>query len=151
MKHFIVGFIFCVGSILNSHAQEKISEKTAINEKKDSTTKEIPIARQYLRWEKDFTAFGKIKRGEKREFTYVFENISNEDIEILICSACDCTSLAWSEGVFKKGEKGELQAIFDSTSKSVGETLNITVILKNNDPVLHYPIVDEVKFSFEIE
>lgn len=119
--------------------------------KKIKTTESRNWAREMLKWEKDFVDFGKVKKGDSRDFTYKFTNIAKENVEIMICTACTCTTLDWTTKVLKPGESGEVNAHFDSKEKDKGETINITVILKNNDPVMGYPIVDEVKFKFELE
>ncbi len=129
------------------------SSKTAIKEevKPAATEKKVSPARQMLKWDNDFIEYGKVKKGDKREHTYRFQNISKEDVNIMICTACDCTTLDWTSKTIKPGEFGEVNTIFNSKDKDKDETINITIILKNEDAVLHYPIVDEVKFHFEIE
>jgi hypothetical protein len=108
-------------------------------------------ARDMIQWEKDFVEYGKVKKGDKREFTYKYKNISKEDVTIEICTACDCTTLDWTIKTLKPGESGYVNAKFDSTEKDAQETINITIIFKNKDPFLGYPVVDEVKFHFDIE
>ncbi len=129
------------------------SSKTAIKEevKPAATEKKVSPARQMLKWDNDFIEYGKVKKGDKREHTYRFQNISKEDVNIMICTACDCTTLDWTSKTIKPGEFGEINTIFNSKDKDKDETINITIILKNEDAVLHYPIVDEIKFHFEIE
>lgn len=109
------------------------------------------FAREMLQWEKDFVDYGKVKKGDTRDFTYKFKNISNQDVEIMICTACSCTTLEWTTGVIKPGETGEINTHFESKEKDASETINITIILKNTDPIMDYPIVDEVKFHFDLE
>lgn len=113
--------------------------------------KKEPLARKMLKWDKDFVEYGKVKKGEKREHVYKFQNIGKEDVTIMICTACDCTTLDWTTKTVKPGEFGEINTTFNSSEKNEQETINITIILKNEDPVLHYPIVDEVKFHFDLE
>jgi peptidoglycan-associated lipoprotein len=115
-----------------------------------ATEKKEPLARKMLKWDNNFVEYGKVKKGDKREHTYKFQNISKEDIDIMICTACDCTTLDWTSKTIKPGEFGEINTIFNSKEKDKPETITITIILKNTDPVLHYPIVDEVKFHFDL-
>ncbi len=125
-----------------------VAEKIETNEKKPE--KKEPLARKMLQWDNNFIEYGKVKKGDKREHTYKFQNISKEDIDIMICTACDCTTLDWTSKTIKPGEFGEINTIFNSKEKNEQETITITIILKNTDPVLHYPIVDEVKFHFDL-
>jgi peptidoglycan-associated lipoprotein len=104
-----------------------------------------------LQWDKKMIEQGKVKKGEKRTMSYTFTNISKKDIKIERCIACDCTTLDWTRKVVKPGETGKIDAIFNSAEKDEQETINITIILENRDPIMHYPVVDEVKFHFEIE
>ena len=106
--------------------------------------------RDMVQWEKDFVEYGKLKKGDTREFTYKYKNISKEDVTIEICTACDCTTLDWTTKTLKPGESGYVNAKFDSAKKDEAETINITIIFKNKDPYLGYPVVDEVKFHFDI-
>ena len=106
--------------------------------------------RDMVQWEKDFVEYGKLKKGDTREFTYKYKNISKEDVTIEICTACDCTTLDWTIKTLKPGESGYVNAKFDSAKKDEEETINITIIFKNKDPFLGYPVVDEVKFHFDI-
>jgi hypothetical protein len=128
------------------------STKNSTIEKNNSTEPSKPrnFARELLRWDNDFVEYGKVKKGETRDHTYKFTNISKEDIEINICTACSCTTLEWTTKVIKPGESGEIKTHFDSSEKDKSETINITIILKNTDPVLNYPIIDEVRFHFDL-
>lgn len=108
-------------------------------------------AREMLKWDQDFVEYGKVKKGESRDHVYKFTNISKEDVEIMMCSACTCTTLDWTTKVLKPGESGEVNTHFESKDKDASETINVTVILKNTDPIMKYPIVDEVKFHFDLE
>lgn len=125
--------------------------KPAVDSKPEKVVKKIPVARSFLKWDEEFIEYGTVKKGDKRSHTYKFQNISKEDVEIQICTACDCTTLDWTSKVVKPGEFGEIITDFNSSEKNEAETITITIILKNTDPVLHYPVVDEVKFHFDIE
>ncbi|MFZ4543671.1 MAG: DUF1573 domain-containing protein [Saprospiraceae bacterium] len=123
------------------------------------TTKPMPVAetpkprnwaREMLKWDQDFVEYGKVKKGETRDHTYRFTNISKENVEINMCTACSCTTLDWTTKVIKPGEKGEIITHFDSKEKDKSETISITIILKNTDLIMNYPIIDEVKFHFDL-
>lgn len=149
-------FVLLFTIVMVSFSCTAQTSKTVVAEtpKTAETTKEpvkkIPIARKMLKWDQDFVEYGKVKKGEKREHVYKFQNIGTEDVTIMICSACDCTTLDWTTKTVKPGEFGEINTLFNSTEKDEQETITVTIILKNEDPVLHYPIVDEVKFHFDL-
>jgi hypothetical protein len=150
-KNFLNIFAFVV--ILTNVSCTAQTSKTATTT--ETTATETPAkprnwAREMLKWDQDFVEYGKVKKGETRDHVYKFTNISKENVEIMICTACNCTTLDWTTKVLKPGESGEINTHFDSAEKDASETINVTVILKNNDPVMHYPIVDEVKFHFDL-
>ena len=91
-----------------------------------------------------------MKRGEKREHTYHFQNTGTDPIEIAIVSSCDCTTVTWPEGkVIKPGDKGEIHAVFDSTEKEQSETVDIDIILEQSDDKGR-PIIYIVQYEFEL-
>ena len=101
-----------------------------------------------LTFDETFVEFGEVRRGEKREHTFHFENTGSEYIEIDIVTSCDCTTLEWPEGeVIDPGERGAIHAIFDSTEKEESETVDIDVILKNTDDDGN-PIFYILQYSF---
>ncbi len=77
---------------------------------------------------------GKVKKGEKKKFDYVFTNTGTETLTIAIVSGCDCTTLDWPRTPIKPGEKGTINVIFDSTEKEESETVDVDIYLKNLDP-----------------
>ncbi len=103
-----------------------------------------------LDFDKKLVDFGKIKKGEKREHSFTFTNKGDETVEIELCSACECTTLEWTRLPIAPGKTGKIDAIFDSKDKDASETIDITIILKNTDPIMHYPVVEEVKFKYEL-
>jgi peptidoglycan-associated lipoprotein len=104
-----------------------------------------------MRFEKKLIDLGVVKKGEKREMDVNFINGGNVPIELELVTSCECTTLEWPVGkVFKPGEKGTIHAIFDSTDKEVGETTDIEIILKQNDPVTKNPKIYVVQYKFEL-
>ena len=71
----------------------------------------------HLTFEKENLQLGEVKKGEKRTFQYTFTNTGTETVEISIVSGCDCTTLDWTRGEIKTGQKGIIDVIFDSTEK----------------------------------
>jgi predicted membrane protein len=137
--------------LLNFSCTAQVTKAVVAETPAKTSDKKEPLARKMLQWDNDFVEYGKVKKGEKREHVYKFKNISKEDINIMICTACDCTTLDWTTKTIKPGESGQINTIFNSSEKNEQETIRVTIILKNEDPVLHYPIVDEVKFHFDLE
>ena len=95
--------------------------------------------------------FGKMRRGEKREYTFGFQNTGTDPIVIDIVTSCDCTTLTWPEAkVIKPGDRDQIHAVFDSTEKEQGETVDIDVILRERDAGGN-PIVYTVQYKFDLE
>lgn len=95
--------------------------------------------------------FGKVKKGEKRSHIYNFKNTGDEPIEIDIVTACECTKVDWTRGKIMPGDSGKINADFDSKEKDESETITITIVLKNTDKKMGYPIIEEVKFKYELQ
>lgn len=98
--------------------------------------------------------FGTLKLGEKAPYTYVFTNTSGEDLVIELVSGCECTAIDAPEGkVFKPGEKGEINIVYDTTKEDgLGEHhKTIDILLEKTDPQTGYQIIKEAKFRVVIE
>ena len=87
-----------------------------------------------LTFEKEHITLGDVKKGDKKTFQYTFTNTGTETVEISIVSGCDCTTLEWTRGEIKSGEKGIIDVIFDSTEKEASETVDVDMYLKNINP-----------------
>jgi peptidoglycan-associated lipoprotein len=109
--------------------------------------KGLPI----MQFEQRMVDFGKVKKGETREHTYVFTNLGDVPLEIDIATSCDCTSLDYSTSSVPPGGKGKIKIVFDSSSKSVKEFIDVDIFLKNIDPAVNAPIFERVKYTFDIE
>lgn len=103
-----------------------------------------------MTFDKKMIDFGSLKKGEKRNHVYNFKNTGDEPIEIDIVTACECTKVDWSRGKILPGESGKITADFDSKEKDESETITITIVLKNTDKKMGYPIIEEVKFKYEL-
>ena len=68
----------------------------------------------HMTFDQESIPLGKMKKGDKKTFDYVFTNTGTEVIEIEIVSGCDCTTLDWTRKPIKPGEKGKVNVIFDS-------------------------------------
>lgn len=103
-----------------------------------------------MTFENEHLSIGKVKRGEKKKFDFVFTNTGSEDIIIDIVSGCDCTTLDWPRNPIKVGQKGIINVIFDSTKKEESETVDIDIYLKNLNPKTGQRILKIVDYNFEL-
>jgi len=102
-------------------------------------------------FDKAFVDFGTMKKGEKKEHTFKFTNQGKEDLIIELVSACDCTTLEYSTTPVPPGGSDEIHAIFDSSKMEEGHTIDIDIILANENPDNGYPIIERVSYKFELE
>ncbi len=104
-----------------------------------------------LKFDKKLVDLGVVKKGDKKEMTFGFMNTGNQPIEIELVTSCECTTLEWPQfKVFKPGEKGSIHAIFDSGQKEIGETTDVEIILKQEDPKTRNPIVYILQYKFQL-
>lgn len=104
-----------------------------------------------LTFDKKIVDLGTVRKGDKKSMTFSFVNTGNQPVELALVSSCECTTLEWPQGkVFKPGEKGIINAVFDSKDKEIGETTDVEVILKQDDPKTRNPIVYIVQYKFNI-
>ncbi len=95
---------------------------------------------------------GKIKKGEKRSFSYTFTNRGEGNLIIDLISACDCTTTNQDELVgktFKPGEGATINVVFDSSDKDESETIDIDIYLRNEDNEGN-PIMEMIQYDFEL-
>lgn len=104
-----------------------------------------------LTFDKKEVSLGAVKKGEKREMSFAFTNTGNIPIEIELVTSCECTTLDWPQfKIFKPGEKGTINAVFDSSEKEIGETSDIEIILKQGDPKTRNPMIYVLKYQFDL-
>lgn len=104
-----------------------------------------------LTFDKKSTDLGTVRKGDKKPMTFNFTNTGNQPVELELVTSCECTTLDWPQGkVFKPGEKGTIHAVFDSSEKEIGETTDIEVILKQDDPKTRNPIVYILQYKFNL-
>ncbi len=141
--------LFIISVILSLVAcTPKVTQK--INEapqEADFKVKGKPI----MTFDRVFHDFGMVKKGEKKETVFNFTNTGNVDLEIEIVTSCECTTLDYPRMPIPPGESGKIDVLFDSSSKDEKELMVVTIILKNENPENGYPIVEEVKYTFDIE
>ncbi len=104
----------------------------------------------HMTFEKEHLDLGKVKRGEKRNFDYVFTNTGTETIEIDIVSGCDCTTVDYPTHKILPGQKATINVVFDSTKKEESETVDVDVYLKNKNPKTGQRILKILDYKFEL-
>jgi peptidoglycan-associated lipoprotein len=109
-------------------------------------TKGVPI----MTFERRVLDIGKVKRGEKRSFSYRFTNKGDTAMKISLISACDCTTTDYPVRTIKPGETGEIEVIFDSTEKEESETIDVDIFLENTIPGTEEPIVEMLQYKYEL-
>ncbi|MFN8320794.1 MAG: DUF1573 domain-containing protein [Saprospiraceae bacterium] len=118
------------------------AQKTPVKPKKQGV---------HMTFEKETVELGRMKKGDKRTFDYVFTNTGTEVIEIEIVSGCDCTTLDWTRKPIKPGEKGKVNVIFDSKEKEMTEkSVDVDIYLKNKDPKTNSQILKILNYTFEL-
>jgi len=139
---------FCI-CLLACNPTKKTVDESRVNVDPQSTETDFAVPK--MTFDKTFHEFGKIKKGEKREVTFNFTNTGNAILEIEIVTSCHCTTLDYPIHPIAPNEGGSIHAIFDSSEKEEDtEIIDITIILKNTNPKNGYPIVEEVKYSYEL-
>ena len=104
----------------------------------------------HLTFEKENILLGEVKKGEKRTFQYTFTNSGTETVEISIVSGCECTTLDWTRGEIKSGERGVIDVIFDSAKKEASETVDVDMYLKNINPKSDSQYLFVLDYTFEL-
>jgi hypothetical protein len=94
---------------------------------------------------------GSVRPGDKREFSYTFTNRGQVPAKVMLIQACDCTTVVHDDSrVYQPGESGTIQVIFDSATKTEGETLGIDIFLEQEHPATGQPVTELLEYSYEI-
>ncbi len=128
----------------SSQAPVRIHKMSSLYGK--NITSGVPI----MDFEQRVIDLGEVKKGEKRTFTYKFTNRGDVPLEIELISSCDCTSVEYDEGPYPPGASGVLKVTFDSTEKDESEEVTIDIILKNEEPGKHIPIIEQLAYRFTL-
>jgi len=124
----------------------KISDWSSLARRKNKSIKGVPV----MQFTKRYVDFGKVKKGEKRYHTYEFVNRGTVDLVIETVTACECTTVDYSTKPVKPGLKGSIKIVFDSTEKEVNETIDIDILLQNNEPETGNPIMEMLRFTYDL-
>ena len=147
---FSIFILMALNSCTNK-TQKAQASKTNVSK---TTKVDAPLKKKgfEMTFDQRMVDFGVVKKGDKRTHTYTFTNTGDEDIIIEIISACDCTTLTYDANKpYKPGQSGTIKAVFDSSRKEEGETIDIDLILKNIDPQTGYQRIERVQYKFELE
>jgi peptidoglycan-associated lipoprotein len=86
------------------------------------------------------------KEGDLVNHSFKFTNISKEDLEIEIVSACDCIETSYTQNTVKAGESSQIDIVF-RTAGQLGEVKkDIDIIFKNLDAD-GYPLIARVALN----
>ena len=78
--------------------------------------------------------FGKIKKGEKVNTTFVLINSGKSPLNLRKTKAnCSCTASVPSKEILQPGESGELNVTFDATGRRGNQQKSVTIF--SNDPM----------------
>lgn len=110
-----------------------------------------------IKFERDVYDFGKIEKGQIAKYKFVFKNNGNAPLILTeVKASCGCTTPTWSKEPVLPGEKGFVEAAYNSNSgngtfaKSITVTTNIpdkTVVLFIKGEVIVNPADDPSKKS----
>lgn len=125
------------------HDSIAISTLSSLYGKKD--LKGLPI----MHFENRLVDFGKVKKGEIKEYAFEFTNVGDTPLEIAVVTACECTETDYPTKAIAPGAKGKIEIIFDSTEKEQSETVDVDIMLENSDKEGN-PIMEAVQFKFEL-
>ncbi len=120
----------------------KIHKLSSLYGKKN--LKGLPI----MQFDQRIVDLGSMKKGEKRSHSYSFTNMGDAPLEIEILDYCECTTAEWTRSIVKPGEKGKIDIVFDSTEKDESETIDINIILKQEDPENGLQIFETVQYKY---
>lgn len=122
----------------------KIHKLSSLYGKKN--IKDVPV----MHFNERVIDFGEVKKGEKRTHTYEFTNMGDVDLEIDVIDACECTKTDHTYGMIKPGGKGKVEVTFDSAEKEASETIDVNIILKQNDPDNGLQIFETIQYKFDL-
>jgi hypothetical protein len=113
--------------------------------------KEIPKElKSLLEFEHSSIELGKVKKGDTRQGTFKFTNVSKEEVQIEFISVCECTQVDYPTLPIKPGESGKIDFTFDSSEKDKSEEIVLDVLLTNVEPISGYQIVESVHYTYEL-
>ncbi len=92
---------------------------------------------------------GEVLKGDKVSDSFVFTNISDQEVEIDIVSTCECTEAKWPHYPIGPGEKATIQFTFDSSQKDEEVPIEVDVYYLNINPLSGNPYSSFLNYTFE--
>lgn len=123
-----------IGAALNGEAQQAT----------------VPAPPSFVTWDAKMKDIGVVRKGEKRTLHFELTNTSDSVIQIDLVDACSCTTTDYPRGIIGVGEKARIEAVFDSSEKDQGETIDVNVLFRQTD-THGQPRLEVVRYKFELE
>lgn len=79
---------------------------------------------------------GDLVRGQHKEVVFTFQNTGTKDLVIEVVTACKCTEIIFPRKAIAPGGRGEIRAIYDTTTQELGEVRKTLDIIANTDPIV---------------
>ena len=93
---------------------------------------QLPI----LTLDQDTIFLDTITKGQQVPISFSFTNTGNADLIIEIVTTCNCTSIEWPTQPIAPGEKGIINAVYDSSTQDPGMVNKSLDIVANTEPLL---------------
>ncbi len=104
-----------------------------------------------MAFDKELHDFGRVKKGDKVEYTYKFTNKGTEDIILELVSGCECSKITYDEGAkYKPGESGEIKVVFNSEDEFGKVEKTLDILLENINPKTGYQYILDVKYKANV-
>jgi len=96
----------------------------------------LPSSTSALKWDKDTHDFGELEKGKPAAYQFTFVNNSKETVLLTnVKAACGCTATNYTKTPIKPGEKGMVEATYNSAAPGVFQkTVTITTSEPNAAP-----------------
>lgn len=102
-------------------------------------------------FEKEYHDFGRVKKGDKVEYTYKFTNKGTENIIVELVSGCECSKITYDEGAtYKPGQSGEIHVVFNSEEELGKVEKTLDILLENINPKTGYQYILDVKYGADV-
>lgn len=109
-------------------------------------------AGEILLFDKKRIELGPVNKGDQKDMTFRFLNISDQVIEYSFFDVCSCSKLTYEEDAkIKPGEEGVFYITFDSGAREEIEPVEVNFELKNIDKRTSYPYFYTVDYTFSFK
>lgn len=98
-----------------------------------------------IKFAEDLHNFGKVTQGDKKVFSFTFQNTGDADLIISgVETSCGCTVSDFPKDAILPGAKGQINILFDSKDELGTKSATITVYSNTAKPKIELTIVSEV-------